>query len=199
MPGTEAPEARARPAAAWIVSGVAADRRARAVWRWALGIGAVCALAVSFAAWPLGRFGEIRIGERRLADTPIVQRVSGHRVWAARVAQYAADVARASGQTPFFVAKDHADAALLAFYAPLHPVVFSAGHLLGGRESAYDYFANTSLADPALLGRPAVLVGAQAWDWTRVLHLGSINRASLEGRIFAGYGYGGPVRAPRRL
>ncbi len=185
------------PAADWIVRGAVADRRARVAWRWLLGVGVVCAVAVSFAKWPLERFGDLRIGERRLADTPIVQRVSGHRAWAARVARYASEVAHETGQAPFFVAKDHADAALLAFYAPSHPVVFSAGHLLGGRESAYDYFADTCLADPSLLGRPAVLVGAQAWHWTRVLHWDSIERAPLEGRIFAGHGYGGPVREPQ--
>jgi len=182
------------PVAEWIVRGAAVDRHARAAWRWALGIGAVCALGVSFGKWPLDRFAELRVGERRLAETPIMTRVSGHRVWAERVARYADEVARETGRTPFFVGKDHAVAALLAFYAPSRPVVYSAGHLFGGRESAYDYFADTCLTDAALLGRPAILVGAQAWDWTRVLRLDSIQRAPVEGRIFAGYGYGGPVR-----
>ena len=186
------------PVAEWIVRGAKDDRRTRAVWRWSLGVGAVCALAILFAGWPLTRFGDVRIGERRLAEMPIVARVSGHRVWAGQIAQSAAAVARKTGQAPFLVGSDHAVTALLAFYIESHPVVFSAGPLLGGRESAYDYFADTRLSDPGLLGRPAILVGVDAQDWIRVLHLDSIERMPVGGRIFAGYGYGGTVRESRK-
>lgn len=186
------------PVAAWLVRGAAIDRRTRAVWRWSLGVGVVCAMATSFAAWPLAWCGDLRIGERRLADTPIVTRVSGHRAWAGRVARCAADVAHKTGQAPFLVGSDHASAALLAFYVPSHPVVFSAGHLLGGRESAYDYFADTCLTDPTLFGRPAVMTGVDAADWTRVVLWASIERVPVDGRVFAGYGYGGPVHESRR-
>ena len=186
------------PVAEWVVGSVVTGRRTRAVWRWSLGVGAVCALAISFIEWPLIRFGDVRIGARRLADMPIVARVSGHRVWASQVVQCAEAVAKKAGQAPVLVGSDHAVAALLAFYVPAHPVVFSAGPLLGGRESAYDYFADTCLTDSALLGRPVILVGVDAPDWTRVLHLSSIEHAPVAGRIFVGYGYGGPVRGAHR-
>ena len=186
------------PAAGWLVGQAGAGLWKAAGWRWSLAVGVVGAAAVSFGTWPLVRLGAVEIHGRRLDDLSLVERVTGHRAWAARVDEAIREVRRATGAEPFIVGKNHATAALLAFYLPGQPVVRSAGHLFGGRQSAYDYFDDTRLTDPALKGRPAVLVGAQAWNWTEVMVLEHIERVPVEGRVFAAYGYGGPARVPGR-
>lgn len=185
------------PAAEWAVSQPAGPTGRRSVWGWTAGIGIACALVMSFGKWPLERAGTLEFRGHRLPPIGLLQRIDGHRQWAGRVAAFADEVAAETGQRPFLVGKNHAYAALLAYYVPGQPVVYSAGRLFGGRESAYDYFADTSLADPALLGRPAVLVGAQGWHWAEAVFFDRIERAPIEGRVFAAYEYGGPRREPR--
>lgn len=185
------------PAAEWAIRGPGGQSRTKAVWRWTAGIGIACALLISYGKWPLERASQLEFRGHRLPPIGLLQRIDGHRAWAGRVSAFADDVAAEVGQRPFLVGKNHAYAALLAFYMPGKPVVYSAGHLFGGRESAYDYFADTCLADPALIGRPAVMVGAQAWNWSEVISFDRVERAPVEGRIFVGYGYGGPRRKPR--
>jgi undecaprenyl-diphosphatase len=183
------------PAAEWVVRG-RGQAGAGAVWRWTMGLGIACALLISFGKWPLVRASKLEFHGYRLPPIRLLERIDGHRRWAKRVSKFANKVAAEAGQRPFLVGKNHAYAALLAYYMPSKPVVYSAGHLFGGRESAYDYFADTSLADPALLGRPAVMVGAQAWHWSQVMVFDRVERAPVEGRIFAGYEYGGARGKP---
>lgn len=182
------------PAAGWLVRRAERGLWGIAAWRWSLGLGLVCALMVAFGRWPLERMSGADIFGHRMPEIGLLQRVVGHREKAVRVERAVAEVRREAGQAPFVVGKDHATAALLAFYLHGNPVVYSAGHWLGGRESAYDYFTDTSLADPALRGRPAVLVGAQAWDWSAGLFFDHIERMPVAGRIFAAFEYGGPRR-----
>ncbi len=185
------------PAAEWVVRGAGSRTGAGTIWRWTVGIGLVCALLISFGKRPMECVGALEFRGRRLPPIGLLQRIDGHREWAGRVAAFADEVEAEVGQRPFLVGKNHAYAALLAFYLPGRPVVYSAGHLFGGRESAYDYFADTCLADPALMGRPAVMAGAQAWHWSEVMFFDRVERVPVEGRIFVGYEYGGPRREPR--
>ncbi len=184
------------PAADWMARGAVGPGLAKSAWRWTFGVGLACALLVSFGKWPLTWLGAVEFRGYRLPEIGLLNRVSGHRAWARHVEAFALEVERETGRSPFIVGKNHSYAGLLAFYLPSHPSVYSAGRLFGGRESAYDYFADTCLADPALLGRPAVMVGAQAWHWPEALYIERVRRAPGKGRIFAGYSYGGPVREP---
>jgi hypothetical protein len=67
---------------------------------------------------------------------------------------------------------------------------------MGGRESSYDYFPDTDLSDPALLGRPAILVGSAFDRWRQSLCFSSIKRTPLAGRVFAAQDYAGPAEKP---
>lgn len=105
-----------------------------------------------------------------------------------------------TGLEPFFIAKEYGPAAMLAFYVPGRPVVRCSGSRMGGRPTPSDFWPGTQLDDPALIGRPALLVGAESTAWEpmfeRVTPIGS-SEGQLEGEhkknraAFLGYGYKG--------
>lgn len=99
-------------------------------------------------------------------------RFTGFGDYAQRVHDRAIVPARALGRgEPIVITQEYGLTAMLAYYLPDRPVVFSAAHALGGRRSSYDYFPQTDLHDPALAGRPAILVGANPVHWTRALRI----------------------------
>jgi len=105
-----------------------------------------------------------------------------------------------TGKEPFYIAKEYGPAAMLAFYVPGHPVVRCAGSRLGGRPTPSDFWESASLDDPTLIGRPALLVGAEKEVWEpmfeRVIPVQTVD-GQLVGEhkqhraAFMGYGYKG--------
>ncbi len=182
---------------AWILD----DPAARTIpvsrlWKWAIGFGVAIALLISFGAWPLTAVSRIHVAGRSIPADRALKRVSGHRTLARAVEKQSRSVRRKTGQEPFVVAAGYSRASLLAFYMTGRPVVRCASPMLGGRESAYDYFADTRLANPDLLGRPAILVGATQAAWDQGLYFDTIVRSRYPGRIFSACNYGGPTREP---
>jgi len=114
---------------------------------------------------------------------------------------YAHDILkRDTGLEPFYVAQHYGTSATLAFYIPGRPTVLCSSSRMGGRRTPWDFWPDTDLNNPQLLGRPALLAGAQIEQWMpmfeRVVPVDSPN-AQLDGEnkkgrpAFLGYGYKG--------
>lgn len=181
------------PVAAFLCRRTSAAPVAR-LWKWTVGLGICTGLLISFGPWPLEHISRIEINGRHIPADRALKRVTGHRDLAATVDKLAGAIRHQTGQQPFVVAAGYSRTSLLAFYMRGHPSIRCASPLLGGRESAYDYFTDTNLSDPGLLGRPAILVGATQAAWDQSLFFEEIVRSGYPGRIFAAYGYGGPAR-----
>lgn len=85
---------------------------------------------------------------------------------------------------PFYIAQHYGTAAVLSFYIPSQPLVLCSSHRMGGRPTPWDFWSDASLDNPALLGRPALLLGARIEQWEpmfeRVTPIDTPN-GSLEG------------------
>ncbi len=184
------------PIACYLADHVRSDRTVQILWRWTVGLGVVVALLISFAPFPLRAIGKIKIKGQAINTERPLKRVSGFPLFARSVERAATDLARETGREPFFVASTYGRTALLAFYMTHHPVVYSADSYRGGRESSYDYFPDTNLADPKLLGRPAILFDHEQWTWERALFFQCIERTHFYGRVYRGYDYRGPSHEP---
>lgn len=98
-----------------------------------------------------------------LASAIGLERVIG-RLMNAR--QQAADVhtrrlamLEAASREPLIISQHYGRASRLRFYLPGRPIVYASGSLTGGRRVQQEYWADTNLRDPALLGRDAILIG----------------------------------------
>lgn len=101
-----------------------------------------------------------------------------------------------TGLEPFYIAQHYGRASIMAYYIEGHPSVKCSSSRMQGRRTQYDYWADTSLDDASLLGRPAVLVGAVEEQWTplfeRVVPIGRLKgEHKKEREAFLGYGYKG--------
>jgi undecaprenyl-diphosphatase len=182
---------------AWFLNDRLTDSPGAArLWRWTLGFGLAMILLISFGKWPLQWVATLKIAGHHIPADRALIRVSGHKVIADRVGKLSRAIGRQTGLQPFVVASGYSRASLLAFYMPDHPSIRCASPLMGGRESAFDYFADTRLDDPAILGRPAILVGSTAATWDQALFFETIVRSGAPNRLFAAYNYGGPAREP---
>lgn len=170
-------------------------------WRWVVGFGAACALLLAFASWPLD--GLSRLGVFRSFDPAAVllKRVRGHSDLARQVERVARHIEKESGRKSFVAASHYGRTSLLAFYMTNRPVVYCAAPFMGGRESSYDYFPDTSLGDPALYGQSAVLVGTTSARWDDALYFGHMRRFKIPGpgNVYGAFDYRGPSSEPRRL
>lgn len=106
------------------------------------------------------------------------------------------DLRDETGLEPFVVAEHYGRASVLAFYMDGRPTVFCADRLINGSPTAYDFWDETALDRPDLFGRPALLVGASAVQWSpafdRVVPIGVLEGDMKRGReAFMGYGYRG--------
>lgn len=156
-------------------------------WHWSLVYGLIAALAV--------------VGLNLLERVPLLSgvipyhRVSGHAEFASRVHEVVERSASAGG-LPFVVADQYTRAALLAYYLPGQRAVRSATSFMGGRRSSYDDFADTSLVDPAIMGRDAVLVGADADRWNAAFYFDRIeqrlSKPPERQPVYVGENYRGP-------
>lgn len=170
-----------------------ADRYTRALWRWTIGVSVAAALLISFGGILLRPLAAVRLGDRRNPVERALRRVSGAARTGREIEALASSIAGRTGMPPLIIANGYSQASLLAFYMPSHPSVRSASSLLGGRKSAYDFFADTGLNNPADLGRPAVLYGATRDEWQAALRFDRVELTAEPGNVFIGYGYGGPL------
>lgn len=98
------------------------------------------------------------------------------------------------GQQPAVVTSKYDQSAALAFYLPGRPsTVYCGQHLLGARRTPYDDFPDTDLSDPALLGRPFILVGYTPAAWQTAMRFDSFAAIDAEKNWWLGIGYRGPV------
>lgn len=103
----------------------------------------------------------------QLARGVPVGRFIGARQMGEHAAEIIEDLRDRMGLEPFVVARHYGRASLLAFYLPGRPVVYCSSSWFGGRPTQYDYWEDTDLRDPRLLGRPALLVGHDREAWAR--------------------------------
>lgn len=157
-------------------------------------------LTIGLIAGPLILFGPHLIRIPALKALPFhaalergLNRVSGARKEAQLIASIEKDIAEQTGLKPFIAINHYGHAALIAYYHPDQPTVFSAASALGDRESSYDYFPDTSLTREDLIGRPAILVGTRPRKWVRGLIFKHIEVRSDDSDICIGYDYHGLV------
>jgi hypothetical protein len=131
-------------------------------WHWFLGIGVLGAIAL--AAGPaLASLPGLRNieGLRRAAI-----RASGAKANGLAVADLVRHHTDATSRPPLLIADRYQEASLIAFYMSDHPRVYSAASHMGARPNAYDFFEDTDLSDPAIVGRDAFLFGASRDEWS---------------------------------
>lgn len=126
-----------------------------------------------------------------LDDVIPLGRMQGKRLLATIVQQYRQQIKQETGMDPVLICDHYGDTSQLAFYLPDHPVVHSAGHLLGRRPSAYDYFADNDLNAPQLMGRPALIITSPAQRWKEHLRYSKFTTLSKARAIYRIDGYAG--------
>lgn len=128
-----------------------------------------------------------------------LSRLTGADVMARHAAALLADLrTRAPGSEPFIVSQFYGRASQLSFYLPGRPFVYCSGSRMGGRKSQYDLWPHADLANPALAGRPALLLGDQTQDWSwgfpRTELLGPLEGDRKRNRVaFYGFEYTPPA------
>jgi len=162
----------------------------RRAWKWCLAFGLSAYIVTS---WPALALQLPVVGPLVPAD-----RLWGARDLAVQVGQLRAQVRAASGQEPLIIASNYAYASYVAFYLPDHPIVYAAPPYLGWRRSTYDFWDDTDMTDPALHGRPAILVGADPQAWHGAIMIGDIRTITLAPTsLFVGMNYQGVQPAVR--
>lgn len=167
------------------------------LWHATLALGIASGLLMLRADFIESGLGALGAGEKVRRAVPL-SRLMGADVQALHVSRLLAGLRDETGQEPFVIAAHYGRASQQAFYLPGRPrgMVTCASARLGGRRTQYDYWPQTSLDDPARLGRPAVLLGAAREDWEpvfeRVVEVGTLEGDRKRGRpAFLGYGYRG--------
>src|SRR5205085_12526985 len=94
-----------------------------------------------------------------------VGRLLGAREMGRDAGRLVAESSSASGKPAFLIAQQYGRTSLMAFYMPGRPTVYCSSSRSEGRKTQYDIWPQTSLDDPALLGRPAVLIGGKLDQW----------------------------------
>jgi len=203
-------KARGRPGGWW--------RRPRpwphAAWRASVVVGIMAAVltarvdliaqsaALRWAQHELVRRGLIK-QDRQLIP---LGRLMGAREMARGAERLLTQAKRDTGLEPFLVAQQYGRASTLAFYMEGQPTVYSSSSKGYGRRTQYDLWDDTDLDDPALLGRPAVLVGGWDYEWEHAFErlelVGQLDGETKRDRLtFIGYGFKGfvplrPAAAP---
>ena len=103
-----------------------------------------------------------------------------------------------AGSAPFVMTSHYGRAAQLSFYLPDRPVVYCASSHTGGRIVKQDFWSDTDLNDPALLGRNAIIVSPVSiepnWKsaFERVEKLKPLQgEHKTDNATFVGYGFKG--------
>ena len=134
---------------------------AQVAWHWTMGYGLLTGVGMMMLV-PLSQlpgFGRVIPVHRFMSSKPLV----------AMVQRGMENAKLTPDQQPLFMAESYGETALLAFYLPGQPVVHSAASYLGSRKSSYDFFADTNLADPTIVGRPVVLTTTDGKPWRMAL------------------------------
>ncbi|MFZ4574277.1 MAG: ArnT family glycosyltransferase [Phycisphaerales bacterium] len=143
-----------RPRQGWVLA--RPQSGALLVWWATLVVGTVAGLALPLA-------------DRVAAAMPRVvpaSRLTGIRDMAAHADRTLAELAARDGGKPFLIAMHYGRAAQLRFYMKGRPKAYCSGRTLGhGRVTQYDFWEDTDLKDPALIGRPALVVGGTEASW----------------------------------
>ncbi len=174
------------------------------VWRLALVLGIAVGVMSARADW-VAKSAPARLLERELkslrfvrADRPLMPlgRLMGAGEMAADAARLAGEVSRQTGKEAFVIGQQYGRASLLAYYMPGQPTVYCSSSRSEGRRTQYDMWPQTSLDDPKLLGRPAILVGGKFAHWTpafeSVTEYGQLAGETKKDRLtFIGIGYRG--------
>jgi hypothetical protein len=176
----------------------------RLAWRTAVIVGIVVAVLslradwvaasppIRVLGWAAHKMGAVPPGR------PLVPlgRLIGARIMAEDADRLVREVRAQTGREPFVVAQQYGRASLLAFYMPGRPTVYCSSSKSEGRRTQYDLWKETDLDDPALTGRPAILVGGKMKDWTpafeQVREYGQLEGETKKDRLtFIGEGYRG--------
>jgi len=151
------------------------------LWKLTKWYGVIGCLVIAFPTW-LGHLPIAKVGTQSL-----LARMTGHRQHAADI-QHAREVARVqTGSEPMVVARYYMVAALDAFYLEDHPTVFCAGTAFGKRPTAYDFWDNTNLNQPALRGRVAVLDRLVSRTWGDVLAFDQTSEIGSDALLGTGF------------
>jgi len=164
---------------------------------WLIVTSVIIAAAISFAGWAV-RIA-VDSGQPALAKpaTRTLARIYGHRILAREVEDRIAWMRTTSGgKEPFIIGQNYGTASLLAFYMRGQPRIYCSNHVMGGRKTAYDYFADTDLTDPALRGLPAIAVGSQLVIWWMCFNFDQIKPSDNKLGIFLIWGYKGTKPFP---
>lgn len=134
----------------------------------------------------------------KVASAIPVGRLMGAAPMADDVAARLREIRASTGKEPVVICAQYGRASRLRFYLPGRPVVYAASRQTGGRKVQQDYWADTDLNDPKLLGRPALLVGGDsngaAWAgaFERVERVAELAGEGKKDRpVFVGYGFRG--------
>lgn len=146
----------------------------RTSWDIATGYGIIAWLILSFPNIIFHDHGIAKSGK-----VSILHRFSGHRQHAMELEAVLHSLREHENQEPIIVSRYYMTAALYSFYLPGHPEVYNAGAELGKRPSSYDFWAQTDLADPRLVGRRILLDGQGARPWDKLFSLSHVE--SLNG------------------
>lgn len=183
----------------------------RMVWRMSLVVG-ILAAVLSARVDLIAGSAALRSGQRALYrwgvfkhDRPLIPlgRLTGAREMARSAERLLEQVRRDTGQEPFLIAQHYGRASTLAFYMTGRPTVYCSSAKGDGRRTQYDLWEETSLDNPVLRGRPAVLVGGYDYEWRPAFESITLH-GPLEGETkrnrdtFIGLGYRGfpPPAAP---
>lgn len=189
----------------------------RALWHTTLVVGVVMALGIARLDLLARAFESARgtpWGARAIPPSLRIPlgRVSGAHEMATHIAELidrTRNAASAGAGPPLIITSHYGVASQLAFYLPGRPVVCCASAHIGGRETQFDYWAQTRLDNTALEGHDAVLIGpadGTAWrpfferleEGVAVRGDPKRDRAAFIGRKFQGFsmnathGRGGP-------
>lgn len=125
-------------------------------------------------------------------------RVTGMVPMAEHVTEILKSLREQTGREPMVISQHYGRASRLRFYLPGRPVVWCSSSRNGGRVVQQDFWADTDLDDPALLGRPAVLIGGDTKGtlWNRAFEtvtlIGDLRGEPKKNRpSFIGFGYRG--------
>ena len=160
-------------------------------WHWFLGIGVVSAIALAAGPSLASLPGLRKIEPLRRAAL----RASGAKSEGFAIADLL-DRPSVAARPPLLIADRYQQASLIAFYTPGHPRVYSAASLMGSRRNAYDFFDDTKLSDPDIVGRDALLFGANRAEWSGVLLFATIERVPNRRNTFLITDFRGPRVTP---
>ncbi len=136
-------------------------------WHWAIAYGLIAGVGMMLLV-PLAQLPGLK------KVIPVHRLTAGSAL--ADLVQRGMTNAKLTTDHPIIVTGSYGETALLAFYLPGQPVVYTAMSYLGGRKSSYDFFADTNLADLKLVGKPMVLVTTEARPWRMVFGFGNLRQ-----------------------